>query len=644
MWTNAQIHIYDGDCGLHFRVITGDSVEIYRISGNYPEEFHFPSTITYNDTVYKVININGGALPRLAKSVYIPESIDSIGNGWLASLYNIENLYIEDSPKILYWSESPYRSEKELHSVYLGRNIGRANTYQLYNTPFSVVRKIKNLTIGKEVNTLSMIDDSHTPSVLYGCDSIHTLIINDCSSTLDVKGLRGHLYGVDSVYIGRNLTAHDYFNDFNPFLQNEDIRTLTIDGEATSMLSFVGCTNLQHVSLGNGVTEIDGFCRCTNLKSIQYGGNVTRIGERAFKGCESLTSIVIPDSLTSIYAHAFYGCENLKDIYVSSLDSWLRIEGKDNLIGGLSVSPRETRLYIDGKEVENITIPEEFTSISNSSFLNVTSLRSVIIPEGVDTIGYYAFRGCTGLTSISLPSSVQSIGGGAFYGCTNMREIYVFNPIPPSFHKTSVQRDGSNSTVSIQGSVFEGINKGRCTLYVPKGSYEAYVTAKEWTDFNNIVEYDPEDRGTWLTINSFLGGKVRQKVEIGNTYEFIFTPETDWKINTVTFNGEDVTASVNSDGYYKTPIITADASISIVFVKPESDAIYSAKASQCKLYATSEYITIKDAEIGNAVSIYGTDGKNMLNTSIKSSTQDIPFSDSGLYIIKVGTQTFKLIK
>lgn len=148
----------------------------------------------------------------------------------------------------------------------------------------------------------------------------------------------------------------------------------------------------------------------------------------------------------------------------------------------------------------------------------------------------------------------------------------------------------------------------------------------------------------YITINNAEGGIVQQLADHGKSYTFYFIANEGWNINTVTFNGEDVTESVNTDGYYTTPIITADASISVVFVKSESDAIYSAKASQCKLYATSEYITIKDAEIGNAVSIYGTDGKNLLNTSIKSSTQDIPFSDSGLYIIKVGTQTFKLIK
>jgi len=37
-------------------------------------------------------------------------------------------------------------------------------------------------------------------------------------------------------------------------------------------------------------------------------------------------------------------------------------------------------------------------------------------------------------------------------------------------------------------SVFDGINKTTCILYVPVGSKSAYQTANQWEDFTNIVE------------------------------------------------------------------------------------------------------------------------------------------------------------
>ena len=39
-------------------------------------------------------------------------------------------------------------------------------------------------------------------------------------------------------------------------------------------------------------------------------------------------------------------------------------------------------------------------------------------------------------------------------------------------------------------TVFKGVDKEYCTLYVPIGSAELYGTAEYWKDFKNIVEYD----------------------------------------------------------------------------------------------------------------------------------------------------------
>ena len=35
---------------------------------------------------------------------------------------------------------------------------------------------------------------------------------------------------------------------------------------------------------------------------------------------------------------------------------------------------------------------------------------------------------------------------------------------------------------------FEGVDKKKCVIRVPKGSVELYKEAKEWKEFENIVE------------------------------------------------------------------------------------------------------------------------------------------------------------
>ncbi|WP_443964454.1 leucine-rich repeat domain-containing protein, partial [Prevotellamassilia timonensis] len=84
-----------------------------------------------------------------------------------------------------------------------------------------------------------------------------------------------------------------------------------------------------------------------------------------------------------------------------------------------------------------------------------------------------AFEGCSSLTSVNIPSSVTSIGEGAFSGCSGLRSVYVYAETPPSI--------GANA--------FNGCDLKNCTLYVPKGTYDAYWLL-DWGVFENIIEFD----------------------------------------------------------------------------------------------------------------------------------------------------------
>lgn len=91
-----------------------------------------------------------------------------------------------------------------------------------------------------------------------------------------------------------------------------------------------------------------------------------------------------------------------------------------------------------------------------------------------DKLGYAAFSDCSGLTSLTIPSSVTSIGWGAFCGCSGLTSIYVYTEKLPNM--------GSD--------VFDGCDAKKCTVYVPKGTYDDYWLS-EFGYFENIVEYDP---------------------------------------------------------------------------------------------------------------------------------------------------------
>ena len=122
--------------------------------------------------------------------------------------------------------------------------------------------------------------------------------------------------------------------------------------------------------------------------------------------------------------------------------------------------------------------------LGSCAFLNCSGLTSLSLPSSLTSIKYRAFYGCSGLTSLSLPSGLTSIDDGAFRGCSGLTSIYVYTEKLPNM--------GSD--------VFDGCDAKKCTVYVPKGTYDDYWLS-EFGYFENIVEFDPTGINNVITSN-----------------------------------------------------------------------------------------------------------------------------------------------
>jgi hypothetical protein len=85
----------------------------------------------------------------------------------------------------------------------------------------------------------------------------------------------------------------------------------------------------------------------------------------------------------------------------------------------------------DPASLEEASIPEGVTEITNFAFEKCSNLRRVFIPEGVTLISGNAFTRCTNLEHVSFPESLVEINAYVFYGCENLRSV-TFKGTPTS--------------------------------------------------------------------------------------------------------------------------------------------------------------------------------------------------------------------
>ena len=219
----------------------------------------------------------------------------------------------------------------------------------------------------------------------------------------------------------------------------------THDNELGSR-AFYNCSGLTSLSLPSGITSIgwEAFSGCSGLTSLSLPSGITSMGNEAFSGCSGLTSLSLPSGITSIGSEAFSGCSGLT----------------------------------------SLSLPSGITSIGWEAFSGCSGLTSLSLPSGLTSIDFNAFSGCSGLTSLSLPSGITSIGGNAFSGCSGLTSIYVYAEKLPN----------------MESDVFDGCDTKKCTVYVPKGTYDDYWLS-EFGYFENIVEFDPTGINNVITSN-----------------------------------------------------------------------------------------------------------------------------------------------
>ena len=378
-----------------------------------------PEFIEYEGNTYYVTVIGDSAFNNCSSltSVIIPNIVSSIGNSAFSNCIGLTSVIIPNS------------------------------VFDIGNDAFSGCSSLTSVTIG---NSVTSIGDS----AFGGCSSLTSVTIPNSVTSIGSRAFE-YCNRLTSVTIPNSVTsigsrAFEYCNR---------LTSLTIPNSVTSIEYgvFEGCSGLTSVTIPNSVTSIeyDAFKNCIGLTSVTIPNSVTSIDNGAFEGCSGLTSVTLPNSVTSIRSNAFKNCIGLTSVHITDIAAWCKIAfsiGSNPLIYA-------HHLYLNGKEIKDLVIPNSVTSIGNYAFYGC-SLSSVAIPKSVTSIGNYAFYGCS-LSSVTIPNSVTSIGSYAFYNCSGLTSVTI-----------------PNSVTSIEYGVFEGCS-GLTSVTIPNsvtsiGNYAFY--------------------------------------------------------------------------------------------------------------------------------------------------------------------------
>ena len=468
----------------------------------------------------------------------------------------------------------------------------------------------------------------------------------------------GIYYGYDSYSGSAYVTNGDSKYEGNIIIPGSiTYNGRTLDVKRVGQKAFSDCTELVSIKLPSSVTDIgqSAFANCRKLESIDFQG-VKAIRESAFIYCSSLKSIVFPEGLETISNDSFRGCGSLSEI----------------------------------------KFPQSLTSIGEYAFSDCgkNEIEKLLIPKGVKSIGRFAF------SFIQVKELVFEDGEGEIecdghsYGSSSW--------IPARFSGASIkkiyfgrsvsliewQRESTEEVTIGEKATFVGFGLEYCTnvkvvnamstssnlnyiafsstiysnavLYVPKGMADTYRNAGGWRNFFNIQEKnisdmwngmnnpndnpdDPQqDSGIFLTLQYADNGSIMERVNTGYSYKYKICPSDGWKINTVTFNGNDVTEQLDVDKTFTTPIITNNSVLNVSFEKIGESAIRNMEQGSMKVYATGNVMYIRNIPINESLSIFDVSGKLYCKTPVGKTEFNTILPTGNIYIVKGEYYTVKI--
>ena len=280
------------------------------------------------------------------------------------------------------------------------------------------------------------------------------------------------------------------------------------------------------------------------------------------------------------------------------------------------------------------------TAVGDNAFRACTALTSVTIGEGVTAIGDYAFAECTVLTTVSLPGTLESLGKRAFTKCEALTSVVLPDAITSMgtyvFYKATALTE----------------------LTMPAGMTEVpQCMALDCTALENITLHDnitTLGTGCFRNCSSIASVTIPANVTVINTFAFNGCSALT-EVNVLATN-PPVVGSTNAFTTYSSATLYVPegcvetykahsiwSAFNIIEEKDfsETTGIDNVSTNGGKTFNIVAGGILMNAD-GLAVRIYDVTGKTVYS-GISTLGEIITVPDGGIYIIRTGSQTAKVV-
>jgi len=464
---------------------------------------------------------------------------------------------------------------------------------------------------------------------------------SNCRRLTEIKvdSLHKNFYSKDGVLFNKDTTTLIQYP-----LGKSGAYTMPNSVTRIEAVAFKNSSSVSQINFSNKLKLIGAaaFQNCTNLTTISSFPKVLKeINFYAFDNCSSLSGeVVLPDSIKSIDSFVFSGCKNIK-----------------------------------GK----VTIPDSVKYISVCAFNSLNNITELIIRSNLKNIYQEAFQNCNSLTKITLNQSIPpQIYKNTFNNVDKINcklivpagsiTTYKSAPYWSEFFQTT-ESLGIKILLGQNGDIFENNkklssesfapifnNESKTFTITPLPGYEVATLTYNGADvksqiINNQYTTPPVAENCTLSvtfkrsiykISVKLGGNGTMNLNYyyGDTPMFDFTPSSGAKIQSVFFNGVDVTANLVDNIYTMDPI-TTNGLLEVVFVSTATSTS-NALGQLLSICKSENTIQVQGTIEGQKLSLYTINGSLISTTVAGGNLVTIPVSAKGLYMLRIENKTIKI--